>query len=128
MQSSYPSRLRCTCVNGRHDQVVPEPCGIHPVQTTMGDVTVSSAMRTSSAIYAPGWYEETLVFQHTPEGRKILDDTCRHHFEAVAKWFGGAVAIYEAGWREIAEKPDRAYAIDVSERLNHRQTDLTNEH
>jgi len=78
----------------------PPRCTIHPVQTVMGDVMVSTAMRASSAIGYTGWYEETLVFRLTSDGRKLIDQ-CDLHFEAVRKWFGPGRIVYEAAWREI---------------------------
>lgn len=108
----------CTCVRRYgHDQVVADPCTIHPVQTIMGNIMVSSAMRQSSAIHAPGWYEETLVFRLDENGKHMIDQ-CSHHFEAVRKWFGGDIAVYEAGWREVSDRQGRIHATDVADALN----------
>jgi hypothetical protein len=56
------------------------------------DVTVSTINRDSSALYCPGRYAETIVFDNSTNPRKILDmgEACegsRHTHDAmVIKW------------------------------------------
>ena len=78
----------------------PDECRIHPVQTIMGDIKISTICRQCSAVEYNGWYEETMVFQ-IRDGKWEVVDQGEHHFDMVTKWLGGDVAVYESGWRAV---------------------------
>ena len=87
----------------------PAKCRTHPIQTIIGNRMVSTAMRESSAIHAPGWYEETLVFLLSREGKRMVAQP-RFHRE------GMALAFTDEELRLLGHTPD--WAADLRANLD----------